>query len=190
MQSEPGQQSTSSSSPEHSNGSSHRGMFDRIADASAGIACQPLAPGVTLEFRVRYIGVADAARLGILLGTLYKLLGEARKPEQEDIDGLTAAQMEARRGTEADQLAKLTESLQDGRRVVEDVVEAVRDLDDPTIWRPVRWVTDSDEEGEDEHGVRLCSDRVLRVDGLTNILSVALSPASEVAGRWRPFLER
>ena len=176
--------------PEHSNGTSHRGMFERIADAAAGVAYQQLAPGLTLEFRVRYIGVADAARLGILLGTLYKLLGEAREPDPEDLDGLTAAQHEARKLNEADRLAQITQSLQDGRRVVEDVVEAVRDLDDPSVWRPVEWVASADEEGEDEHAVRLCADRVLRIDGLTNILSVALSPASEVAGRWRPFLER
>jgi hypothetical protein len=176
--------------PEHNNGTSHRGMFSRINDARAGVAYQQLGPGVTLEFRVKYIGLADAARLGILLGTLYKLLGEAREPDPEDMDGLTAAQHEARRVSEADRLAQITQSLADGRRVVEDVVEAVRDLDDPDVWRPVKWVSSDAEEGEDENEVRLCADRVLTPEGLSNIISVALFPASEVAGRWRPFLER
>lgn len=175
--------------PEHSNGTSHRGMFERIADAAAGVAYQQLAPGLTLEFKVRYIGVSDAARLGVLMSTLNKLIGELRKPAPEDMDGLEAAQLEAQRRSEAEQLAQWTKSLQDGRRVVEDVVEAVRDLDDPTIWRPVEWVASVEEEGDDEAGVRLCAERVLRLDGLTNILSVALMPASEVAGRWRPFLK-
>tara|TARA_R100001440_G_scaffold7515_1_gene14692 strand:+ start:2140 stop:2709 length:570 start_codon:yes stop_codon:yes gene_type:complete len=176
--------------PEHNNGTSHRGMFDRIADASAGIACQPLAPGLTLEFRVRYIGVSDAARLGVLMDTLNQLLGELRQPEPEDLDGLAAAEMEARRMSDEERAEKWQRSLENGKRIVRDVVEAVRDLDDPNVWRPVLFVDGPEDEGEDDSGVRLWIDRVIRIDGLSNILSVALSPASAVAGRWRPFLDK
>ena len=171
----------------HTNGTSHRGMFDRIAGACAGIAYQQHTPQILLEFRVNYIGVSEAARLGILLSTIYKLIGQVRTPEPEDLDGLEAAQLEARKLSSDEALSKVSDKLREGRRIAESVVDAVRDLDDPTIWRPVRWVQSVAEEGEDEHEVRLCAERVLRPDGLTNILSVALQPASEVAGRWRPF---
>ena len=189
MNTETGQPAGQPDKPELNNGTTHKGMFERIADSRAGVAYQQIGPGLTLEFRVKYIGLADAARLGILLGTLYKLLGEAREPDPEDLDGLTAAQHEARKLGELDRMAKVAESVQEGRRVVEDVVEAVRDLDDPNIWRPVKWVETEAEMGEDEHGVRLCAERILNPQGMSNILSVALFPASEVAGRWRPFLK-
>ncbi len=173
--------------PEHSNGTSHRGMFDRIAGACAGIAYQELAPGIRLEFRVQYIGVSDAARLGLLLDTINKLIGEVRMPDPEDLDGLEAAELEAQRLSAADALARWSQKLREGRQVVESVVDAVRDLDDPTVWRPVRWVQSVAEAGEDEHGVRLCAEAVLRPEGLYNILAVAFQPASEAAGRWRSF---
>jgi len=95
--------------------------------------------------------------------------------------------MEARKLSMADSFARWSEKLREGRHVVESVVDAVRDLDDPDVWRPIRWVQSAAEEGEDEHGVRLCAEHVLRPEGLVNILAVALQPASEAAGRWRSF---
>jgi len=173
--------------PEHNNGTSHRGMFSRINDACAGIAYQQHAPGVVLEFRVRYIGVSEAARLGLLLDTINKLIGEMRTPDPEDLDGLEAAELEARKMSMADTVARWSEKLREGRQVVESVVDAIRDLDNPDVWTPVRWVQSADEAGEDEHEVRLCAEQVLRPEGLYNILAVAFQPASEAAGRWRSF---
>ena len=77
MQTDPGQQA---SRPAGS-------MFARIQDASSAVAYQDLG-SVRLAFKVRYIGVAEAARLGILLTTLYSFIDSARKPAPEDLDGL------------------------------------------------------------------------------------------------------
>jgi hypothetical protein len=140
-------------------------MFARIQDASSAVAYQDLG-SVRLAFKVRYIGVADAARLGILLTTLYGFI--RKQSEQERLD-------------------TLADTLQKSQRVVRAVVTHVQDLDDPDIWHPVTWVDTDDEEGDDEDGVRLCLERVLRIDGLAAIMSAALAPAQEVAGLWGPF---
>lgn len=187
MNTETGQPAGQPEKPELNNGTTHKGMFERIAGACAGVAYQELAPGLTLEFRVQYIGVSEAARLGLLLATINKLIGELRMPDPADLDGLEAAELEARKMSLADSFAQWSEKLREGRHVVENVVDAVRDLDDPDVWRPIRWVESAAEEGEDQHEVRLCAEHVLRPDGLVNILAVALKPASEAAGRWRSF---
>ena len=161
-------------------------MFARIQDASSAVAYQDLG-SVRLAFKVRYIGVADAARLGILLTTLYGFIESARKPAPEDLDGLAAAELEARKQSEQERLDTLAETLQKSQRVVRAVVTHVQDLDDPDVWHPVTWVDTDDEEGDDEEGVRLCLERVLRIDGLAAIMSAALAPAQEVAGLWGPF---
>jgi hypothetical protein len=178
MQTDPGQKQASRPA-----GSS---MFSRIQDASSAVAYQDLG-SVRLAFKVRYIGVADAARLGILLTTLYGFIESARKPAPEDLDGLAAAELEARKQSEQERLDTLADTLQKSQRVVRAVVTHVQDLDDPDTWHPITWVDTDDEEGDDEDGVRLCLERVLRIDGLAAIMSAALAPAQEVAGLWGPF---
>jgi len=156
-------------------------MFARIQDASSAVAYQDLG-SVRLAFKVRYIGVAEAARLGILLTTLYSFIDSARKPAPEDLDGLAAAELEARKQSEQERLDTLADTLQKSQRVVRAVVTHVQDLDDPDTWHPITWV-----DTDDEEGVRLCLERVLRIDGLAAIMSAALAPAQEVAGLWGPF---
>jgi hypothetical protein len=51
----------------------------------------------------------------------------------------------------------------------------------------VVWVDSPDEEGDGDGVVRLLADRVIRSDGLANVLQATLAPATEVAQHWAPF---
>lgn len=184
------QGSTSSFKPEHNNGTSHPGMMDRVRNAAAGVAIVKLGGGVTLEFKVRYIGATEAARLGMLWNTLLGLIGDARKPDPEDLDGLAAAELEARKLSAEDTHRHLIDAYKQAESVARDVIVSVRDIDDPEIWRPVIWVDDRNQQGDFPEGVKMYMQDIVHETGLMNILTVALNPASEVAGRWRPFLKK
>ena len=162
-------------------------MFSRIDDASCAIAYQPLRPGLSLAFKVRYIGVQEAARLGVLIQTMQQMIGQYRTPTTADLSGLEAAELEAARLTDEQQRDQIDSMIAKSMHVCKAVVTHVQDLDDPAVWHPVVWVDSLDEEGDAPDCVRLYAERVIRSDGLANILQATLAPATEVAQQWRPF---
>ena len=162
-------------------------MFSRIDEASSAIAYQPLRKGLSLAFKVRFIGVQEAARLGVLIQTMQQLIGRYRQPSEEDLTGLEAAEMEAARLSDEEQRAQIDSMIGQSMTVAKSVITHVQDFDDPENWVPVRWVDSPEDEGDKDDHVCLCAERVIRSDGLANILQATLAPASEVADHWRPF---
>jgi hypothetical protein len=164
-----------------------RGIFDQIDQASSAIAYQPLRPGVSLAFKVRFIGVQEAARLGVLIQTLQQLIGRYRQPDEADLTGLEAAELEAAQRSDEEQRQQIDQIIGRSMQVAKSVITHVQDFDDPTHWVPVVWVDSPDEEGDGDGVVRLLADRVIRSDGLANVLQATLAPATEVAQHWAPF---
>lgn len=162
-------------------------MFSRIDQASSAIAYQPLRADLALAFKVRFIGVQEAARLGVLIQTMQQLIGRYRQPSEEDLSGLEAAEMEAARMDDEQQREQIDQMIGRSMAVAKSVITHVQDFDDPEQWVPVRWVDSPEEEGDHDDHVCLCAERVIRSDGLANILQATLAPASEVADHWRPF---
>lgn len=164
-----------------------RGIFDQIDRASSAIAYQPLRPGLSLAFKVRFIGVQEAARLGVLIQTLQQLIGQFRQPDEADLTGLEAAELEATKLSAEEQRQQIDALIARSMHVAKAVITHVRDFEDAELWHKVEWVDSADEEGDFDDAVRLQAERVIRSDGLANILQATLSPASEVAEHWGPF---
>jgi len=163
------------------------GIFDQIDQASSAIAYQPLRPGLSLAFKVRFIGVQEAARLGVLIQSLQQMIGQYRQPSEADMSGLEAAEVEAAKLTDAQHREQIDAMIERSMAVAKAVVTHVQDFENPEQWHPVEWVTTPEQEGDFPDAVRLQAERVIRSDGLANILQATLSPASEVAGHWSPF---
>lgn len=162
-------------------------MFSRIDQATSAVAFQPLRPGLSLAFKVRFIGVQEAARLGVLIQTMQQLIGRFRIPDEADMSGLEAAEMEAQRLTAEQQQQQIDSMIGQSMSVAKSVITHVQDLDNPEKWIPVVWVDSPDDEGDHDDHVCLYAERVIRSDGLANILQATLAPAVEVAEQWKPF---
>jgi hypothetical protein len=163
-------------------------LAQRIEDANAMVAYQDLGGGLLLAFKVRPVGVAEAAQAGILVESLNALIGVARKPNEEDMTGLEAAEAAAAQATPEEQAEVSARRMRAAVDVARRCVIAVEDFDAPGTWRRVVWVGDPEQQGDDEDGsTRLHLESVLTGAGLERIALAALKPAHEVAGAWRRF---
>lgn len=161
-------------------------MADRIEDGTCSIAYQTLHNGVTLAFKVRRTSPTEAARAGALVTLLNRIIADNRTPDAEDVTGLQAAQADAAAGDEAARERAAAEFLEGCMRLVRSQAFKVRDLDDPTIWRPLVWVDNHSDAGDIDGRTHLCVD-ILDSVGLLSIAMAAVLPATEAAGQWGRF---
>jgi hypothetical protein len=168
-----------------------RSLADRIADARAMVAYQPLGGGVRLAFKVRPVSVAEAAQAGALSIALQRAIGRKRQPDPEDMTGLQAAELDAAQGTEEDQLDRALGWIEHGKRIARICATHVEDIDEPGRWRRLLWVDDPDDQGDDEVDgepvTRLHLETVLTAEALMNISGAATRLIEEVADRWGRF---
>jgi hypothetical protein len=162
-------------------------MAERIEDACSAIAYQALPGGIVLAFKVRHLSVEHAARAGVLARQLNGFIGASRTPDDEDLTGLEAAQIEAAQQSRADQEKAAEEWVRGAAEVARISIIGVQDLDDPSLWRKVLWVGTPEEQGDFDGMTALHMGTVLRQSGLQNVFLAATLPAMEVAGHWGPF---